>query len=227
MTDEANDNADSGADPNAKDSAASSFDATVEAKAQTKAKEKAKEPDEPFLREHEFDGIVEYDQKLPNWWLFTLYGSIVFFVGFWIVFFSTRVLPTHEERLDAQLAQISDARAKKMLAVLDDANLWKMSADSSIIAEGKALYTANCVTCHAPDLNGKKTGPQYIGVSLIDAEWLYGEGKPTGTYKTVHDGSPDPTKGMPPWGPILGPEKVAKVVAYVMSHHESPPPADG
>lgn len=190
--------------------------------ADNESETRSKDSDEPFLREHEFDGIVEYDQKLPNWWLFTLYGSIVFFVGFWVLFFSTRVLPTHEERLDAQLARIQESLAEKMLSVLDDDNLWKMSRDSGLVAEGKELYAANCITCHAPDLGGKNSGPQYIGLPLNDAEWAYGEGTPTGTYKTVHDGSPDPTKGMPPWGAVLGPEKVAKVVAYIMSHHEPP-----
>jgi len=180
------------------------------------------DPNEPFLREHEFDGIVEYDQKLPNWWLFTLYGSIVFFVGFWIVFFQARLAPTHEERLDEQLAVIQKNRAEKMLSVLDDDNLWLMSKDPAITAEGKTLYTANCQTCHAPDLGGKNSGPQYIGQPLNDAEWLYGGGTPTGAFKTIHDGSPDPTKGMPPWGGILGSEKVAKIVAYIMSHHEAP-----
>ncbi len=182
----------------------------------------AGDPNEPYLREHEFDGIVEYDQKLPNWWLFTLYGSIIFFVGFWIVFFQARLAPTHEQRLDEKLAIIQKNRAEKMLAVLDDDNLWKMSRDSTIVAEGKTLFTANCQTCHAPDLGGKNSGPQYIGLPLNDAEWAYGEGTPTGAFKTIHDGSPDPTKGMPPWGGILGSEKVAKIVAYVMSHHDAP-----
>jgi cytochrome c oxidase cbb3-type subunit 3 len=186
---------------------------------------KTTDENEPFLREHEFDGIVEYDQKLPNWWLFTLYGSIVFFVGFWIVFFQAQLAPTHEERLDYQLAQIQESRTARMLEALNDDNLWAMSKDSAIVAEGKGLFNANCASCHAPDLGGKNSGPQYIGLPLNDDEWAYGGGLPTGVYKTVHDGppNPDPARGiMPPWGAVLGPEKVAKVVAYVMSHHTPP-----
>jgi cytochrome c oxidase cbb3-type subunit 3 len=26
-------------------------------------------------------------------------------------------------------------------------------------------------------------------------------------------------KGMPTWGPVLGPKRIAEVVAYVLSHH--------
>ena len=35
---------------------------------------------EVVLRPHEYDGIQEYDQKLPNWWLVIFYGSIALFV---------------------------------------------------------------------------------------------------------------------------------------------------
>ena len=40
-------------------------------------------PQEDPLRPHSFDGIHEYDKRLPNWWLWTLYGAIIYSAIYW------------------------------------------------------------------------------------------------------------------------------------------------
>ena len=48
----------------------------------------ARKKGEVILREHEYDGIQEYDQKLPNWWLYTLFGAILFFLVDWGIYYN-------------------------------------------------------------------------------------------------------------------------------------------
>ncbi len=78
------------------------------------------------------------------------------------------------------------------------------------VAAGEAIYTTNCVACHGADLQGG------IGPNLIDTEWIHG-GTPEAILHTITDGVPE--KGMLTWGPILGPEKVNQVTAYVVEKH--------
>jgi len=187
-----------------------------------------KKNDGPVLRDHVYDGIQEFDQKLPNWWLFTLYGAIVFFVLWWVAYYHLGLIKSDAERLDPILAEIQAKRSEAMFAMLDDPNLWKMSRDATFVKEGQQTYQQVCLPCHGPELGGNKEAPQYIGRSLIDDEWAHG-GTPTDVYKMIYDGTPDPAAAMasgqlimPPQGITLGADKVAKVTAYVLSKHPMP-----
>jgi cytochrome c oxidase cbb3-type subunit 3 len=187
-----------------------------------------KKPEEqPELRHHVYDGIEEYDQKLPNWWLFTLYIAIAFFVIHWMIHFQFRVVPTDAQRLDPIVENIRATRLKAMMAMLNDETLAKMAHDQAVVADGQRIYQQTCLPCHGPNRGGRTEAPIYIGASLSDEQWRYG-GKPTDIYKMIFNGSPAPaeltTKGeipMPGQGPVLGPEKVATVAAFILSHHLS------
>lgn len=174
------------------------------------------------MREHVFDGIEEYDQKLPNWWLFTLWITVVFFAFYWIAAFQFGWLPTDEERIDPKVAAIRQQQNEVMLKMLNDENLWKMSRDPITVSEGKQVYQETCMGCHGQNLGGPNEQPGLLGLPLNDDEWKYG-GNPKYIYQTVNNGSPDPSKGMVAWGPMLGPEKVAKVTAYILSKHDTMP----
>ncbi|MEM1294920.1 MAG: c-type cytochrome [Verrucomicrobiota bacterium] len=179
----------------------------------------------PVLRKHVYDGIEEYDQKLPNWWLFTLWITVVFFIFYWLGFYGFDLLKTDQERLDPKIAALRTQEREAMLAMLDDENLWKMSRQkgpTSAVIAGKQIYNQNCMACHGPNLGGTSEGVQYIGLDLADNDWKYG-GKPSYVYQTVFNGSPDPTKGMVAWGPLLGAEKAAQVVAFVLSKQSTMP----
>ncbi len=170
------------------------------------------EPGDDPIREHVFDGIAEYDRRMPNWWLMTLYASIVFAVGYWMVtqHFSTS---NDETRLAAELQRIETEKIAASSTTLDDATLWKMSRNPAFVDAGRTTFQSTCASCHNAALTGG------IGPNLVDAEWIHG-GTPGEVLKTVTEGVLP--KGMPGWGPMLGGKKVSEVVAFILSQHDAP-----
>ena len=191
----------------------------------TEPKNKSVE-DGPVLRDHVYDGIQEYDQKLPNWWLASWYIFIVLFVFYWVLYYQFDFFPEDKERLQAAVKLIDEKKAselEKLMTSLDDNVLWDMSKNAKIVSAGKVTFQATCVACHGADLSGTMNGVKLPGESLKDNEWKYG-GRPMEVFAIVKDGSPDVTKGMVAWEPVLGPKKVAELVAYIMSHHQASAP---
>jgi cytochrome c oxidase cbb3-type subunit 3 len=184
----------------------------------------ANPPGTPELRPHVFDGIQEYDQRLPNWWLFTFYITIVWFVIYWFLYYQLGWFHTDHENVTAEIGRIQAAKAKEleaMLTTLDDKVIWEWAGNGQIVSEGKATYNKYCFTCHAPDLTATLNGVKLPGLPLHDKDWKYGN-SPMSMFRMVSKGSPDKTAPvqMPPWEQVLGPADIAKVVAFVASHHD-------
>jgi cytochrome c oxidase cbb3-type subunit 3 len=172
----------------------------------------AQESGEDPVRAHVFDGIAEYDRRLPNWWLVTLYAGIVFAIIYWMAtqhFGRT----TNESLVDDAMQRIEAAKLASSATNLDEATLWKMSRNSVFVEAGRVTFQSTCASCHNAALTGG------IGPNLVDDVWIHG-GKPTDVLKIVTEGVL--VKGMPAWGPVLGGKKVPEVVAFVLSHHQAP-----
>jgi cytochrome c oxidase cbb3-type subunit 3 len=172
-------------------------------------------PHEDPVRAHTFDGIQEYDKRLPNWWLMTLYASIVFWVGYWSYYEWFHVGLTGEQHVTQELTKIETAKLASAPAV-DNVSLWKMSRNPDFVAAGKATFEANCAACHLVSLRGKGENPAAIGPDLTDTKWIHG-GKPTEIYDLITKGVL--AKGMPTWGPVLGAKKISEAAAYILSKH--------
>ncbi|MBI4625249.1 MAG: c-type cytochrome [Verrucomicrobia bacterium] len=177
-------------------------------------------PPEDPVRPHSFDGIQEYDKRLPNWWLYTLYATIVFWVGYWAYYEWFRIGPADTQAVEQAISQIEAVRMAST-SKIDDASLWKMSQNPVFVSAGKAIFEANCAACHFASMRGKSENPAAIGPDLTDTTWVYG-GKPTQIYDLVTKGVL--VKGMPAWGPVLGAKKISESVAYILSKHKEGEP---
>jgi cytochrome c oxidase cbb3-type subunit 3 len=171
-------------------------------------------PSENAFRPHSYDGIRECDKRLPNWWLWTLYLTIIFAVVYWFYYFTTGVGPDDRTVIGREVSRIEAAKLAAV-ANLNDDTLWQMSRNATFTNAGKVTFAANCASCHKIDLTGG------IGPNLVDHEWIHG-GKPSEIYQTVTHGVP--VKGMPTWGPLLGAKKITEVVAYILSYHTAGEP---
>ncbi len=164
-------------------------------------------PDE--LRGHTYDGIEEYDNRLPNWWLFLLYGSCIFALGYWLVFHTFKIVDLPLAKYDKEMIAAAEAQLARMSeGGMTDESLILMSTMPETVADGKQLFTTYCVVCHLDQ------GQGLVGPNLTDRYWLHG-GRPSDILRTINDGVL--AKGMAAWGGQLGPTRVQKLTAYVVS----------
>lgn len=161
------------------------------------------------IKEHEFDGIQEFDNKLPNWWLWTLYGTIIFSLFYWIVFHTLEIRPLPHEELATEMQAAAEAQlARAAAAGLSNETFDMMAAMDDRVAAGREVFVKHCVACHLDDGRG------LVGPNLTDEFWVHGC-EPMQMYEVVTDGIA--AKGMPAWMNQLGPTRVQAVVAYVMT----------
>lgn len=179
--------------------------------------ESTKRPGAPagdVATDHDYDGIKEFDNPLPRWWLLTFYGTVVFSLGYWFFYHSLAAgdlpMKAYAQEL-ARAAAEEDARLAQLEREgkgVTEERLWALSRDADARAQGEAIFRQNCVACHGDQGQGKSAP------NLTDAYWLHG-GKAKDLYRTVADGVPE--KYMPTWKLALGPSKVQQVVGYVLS----------
>jgi cytochrome c oxidase cbb3-type subunit III len=174
------------------------------------------------LLEHEADGIREFDNALPRWWLYGFYFTIAFAVVYVV---NDHVLPTPvvghgspEAEYRAEMRSASPALpASAPAASAPRAAL----TDQASLARGRAIFTSQaslCQSCHRPDLGG------LVGPNLTDDQWLHGC-SPAEVMHNIATGFPP--RGMLPFGggPKLSDAELLDLASFVLSRRGSHPPS--
>lgn len=157
--------------------------------------------------DHEYDGIREFDNPLPAWWLWTFVLAFIFGVIYWIGTQSMSYQRSGEQYLShkAEMAAYQQAMAAKSV---NEEELVAIAQDPAAVAAGREVYMTNCKSCHLEHGEGQ------IGANLTDAYWIHGS-SPKEIWSTITFGVPE--KGMPTWGPVLGDKKVRELYAFIAS----------
>ncbi|MBI2795372.1 MAG: c-type cytochrome [Gemmatimonadetes bacterium] len=159
------------------------------------------------LMEHEYDGIAEYDNPMPGWWVFTFWLTIVFAVAYALNIGGIGTGDGRVAEYEKDMAAFRAANSAPSAGTSAEA-LLAIAGDREKREEGREVFTRTCAACHAADGGG------IIGPNLTDDNWLHG-GRIDQINATIANGVL--AKGMPAWGKILKPKEVDEVTAYVWS----------
>ncbi|MBS0564076.1 MAG: cytochrome-c oxidase, cbb3-type subunit III [Proteobacteria bacterium] len=188
----------------------------------------ARKPD-PSTTGHEWDGIREFDNPMPRWWLWTFYLTIIWGIGYTVLYpawplvngvthglwgFSTR------QEVAADIKAFADRNAP-IEAKLVATNLTDIAKDPDLANytqnAGHAIFLTWCAQCHGAGAGGAKGFP-----NLLDNDWLWG-----GTIDNIHTtithgirNTTDPDarfSQMPAFGEILTPEEIDQVANHVLA----------
>ena len=161
------------------------------------------------VMEHEYDGIQEFDNRLPNWWMWLMWGSMVFALLYWIVFHTLGVGVLPHERFERNMQAAQEAQLERALAAgIDNEFFVMMSQTEANVTAGREVFVKHCVQCHLDDGRGS------VGPNMTDEYWIHGC-EPMQMLKILNEGVA--AKGMPAWQNQLGPTRVHNVLAYILT----------
>ena len=174
------------------------------------------EKEAEILLDHDYDGIRELDNRIPPWFHFLFYGTIVWAIIYMLVFhvFGDGQVQKDEYNREMQQAAVERQILIKTGAFLNEETVTQLT-DAADLNEGKEIFDKDCVTCHG------QNGQGIVGPNLTDDYWIHGGGIKN-IFKTITNGVP--SKGMISWQTQLAPNKIQAVASYVMSLHGTNPP---
>lgn len=177
---------------------------------------KAIEEEGEIILDHNYDGIRELDNRLPPWWVYLFYATIIFAVVYLVRF---HIAGDYDQKTEYE-AEVADARAaieeyKKTAKDLVDVNTVELLTDAADLKAGQSIFEMNCVACHMADGGGG------IGPNLTDPNWILGGGIKN-VFNTISEGGRD-GKGMVAWKQSLKPAEMAQVASYVLSMQGTTP----
>ena len=179
------------------------------------------DPNRDRLLDHEADGIREFDNALPRWWLYGFYLTIVF-AAVYVVNYHVLAAPLfgrpgmvaeYEAEVEAAPRVTAAPAAGPAVALV-------ALRDEPSLAQGRSIFEGPdnvCSSCHRADLGGT------IGPNLTDDQWLHGCSLGA-VVKSIQAGYP--TAGMLPYGGgmPLTPTQLQELGSYILSKRGSNPP---
>ena len=166
------------------------------------------------------EDLTEYNKPLPLWWVGLFVGTIVFGIGYLIVYpglgaYAGVTSWTSAKEHDSDVAA-ADAKSNEVFATFRGRSIAELGADGKALAIGHNVFANNCAACHGSAARG---GPGFP--NLTDNDWLFG-GDPDTVVASITNG-----RGgvMPPWGTVVGEAGVENLANYVLelSHQKHDP----
>lgn len=166
---------------------------------------------------HNYDGIRELDNRLPPWWLYGFYITILFAAIYLYRYHVAHSAPLPREQYELDVAAADKAKAeylKKAANNVDESTV-KLLSDPTSLSAGKQIFETSCFPCHG------KFGEGLVGPNLTDDYWLHG-GSVNDIFKTIKYGYPE--KGMKSWKDDFSPVQIAQLASFIKSLHGTNPP---